>query len=203
MPNKRGHAFAAALMLLLLACDLPRDPEGTLDRVQGGVMRVGISDNPPWTLVEAGRVDGVESMLVEDLARELGARIEWIHGTENELLDALHRFELDLVIAGLTDDTPWTGKVGLSQAYVETSSLVGVPQDVEPVGDDIEGREVAVPLGNAVAAHVRSEGGTPQPVPDLTAARLLVAAEDWQLAAWNYAVRPESRWFQHTEVVAA
>lgn len=38
----------AAVLLLLSSCDLPRDPENTLERVRGAKMRVGITASPPW-----------------------------------------------------------------------------------------------------------------------------------------------------------
>jgi hypothetical protein len=40
-----------ALLLFAVACGLPRDPDDTLERVRGGVVRVGITDNPPWAIV--------------------------------------------------------------------------------------------------------------------------------------------------------
>ena len=43
----RGAALVLALALG--ACDLPRDPKGTADHVRNGVLRVGVSENPPWT----------------------------------------------------------------------------------------------------------------------------------------------------------
>src|SRR6185369_5924264 len=36
-------------VLLVAACDLPRDSDGTLDRVRGGTMRVGVVIDTPWT----------------------------------------------------------------------------------------------------------------------------------------------------------
>src|SRR3546814_2639302 len=76
------------------------------DVCSSDLMRVGVSENPSWTMIDGATASGVEVDLVEAFAGELGARIEWVHGTEAELLAALERFELDLVVAGLTQDTP-------------------------------------------------------------------------------------------------
>src|SRR3712207_7643050 len=45
----RSAALASLLALVAAACDLPRDPEGTLQRVRGGTMRVGVVERRPWT----------------------------------------------------------------------------------------------------------------------------------------------------------
>jgi ABC-type amino acid transport substrate-binding protein len=102
---------------LLQGCDLPRDAEGTLPRLRGGELRVGVAEHPPWTTIVDGRVDGVEPRLVAELARELGARTAWRRGSESELLESLHARRLDLVIGGLTDDSPWRGKVAFTTPY--------------------------------------------------------------------------------------
>jgi len=106
-------------------CDIPRDPEGTLDRVRGGTIRVGIDVNEPWTAWEgqgsAARPAGVEPELVERFAKELKADVEWVRGSETEILTALENFDLDLVAAGIKDDTLWSDRVGLSRPYAETA----------------------------------------------------------------------------------
>lgn len=128
-----------ALPLLLMAiagCELPRDPEGTLERVHGGTMRAGVVPNPPWVVVEAGRVRGVEPALVREFARSLDARIEWVAGTESELLQRLETGELDLVAGGLTRSNPWGSRVGLTRPYPA------------PAGDGSgERRVLAIPPG--------------------------------------------------------
>ena len=67
-----------ALGLLALACgSLPRDPKGTLRRVQGGRLRVGLVEHPPWVVRTEGEPAGAEVELVRALAAELGATPEW------------------------------------------------------------------------------------------------------------------------------
>ena len=115
---------AAALLLLATGCDLPRDPEKTLDRVRGGTLRVGVSAHEPWTDWKGDGSDrrpvGIEVELAEQFAKEIDAEVHWVRGSEGELLTALENFDLDLVAAGLTDDTPWKDRVGLSRTFVET-----------------------------------------------------------------------------------
>jgi polar amino acid transport system substrate-binding protein len=119
--GKHSARVAAALWPLVLACacaDLPRDPEGTLDRVRGGTLRVGGVDAPPWIVREGERATGPEAELVEAFARSLGARVEWRWASQDEHMHALERFELDLVAAGLTQATPWRTRVALTRPWL-------------------------------------------------------------------------------------
>jgi polar amino acid transport system substrate-binding protein len=107
------------VLLVAVACGLPRDPDGTLDRVRGGVVRVGIAQSPPWVIVTPGGAEGVEATLAKAIADSLGASIEWIRKSESELLTDLEERKLDLVLAGLTDDSPWKTKVALTKPVYE------------------------------------------------------------------------------------
>lgn len=114
---KRVAGMLAASALFLAACDdFPRDPRGTLAAAQEESLRVGIIENPPWTRHDE-RPAGVEVLLVERFARQLGTETTWIRGGGSDLMPALERFQLHLVVGGLTDDTPWRNRVGLSRTY--------------------------------------------------------------------------------------
>jgi len=112
----------AACSILLAACSLPRDSDGTLDRIRGGSVRVGVAENPPWVhsvgdSVRIDSVSGIEAAIAVELARRVGAKPEWHRGSESELLHALHERELDLVIGGLTSTSPWTKEVAFTKPY--------------------------------------------------------------------------------------
>jgi polar amino acid transport system substrate-binding protein len=124
--SSHGHvAIVAALLafalmaVLLCGCDFPRDPEGTLDRVRGGVMRVGVTPADPWVaLHESGDPTGVEVELVRRFAETLDARVEWVEGSETDLMEALHGRQLDLVIAGLTRQSVWRRHAALTRPFL-------------------------------------------------------------------------------------
>jgi polar amino acid transport system substrate-binding protein len=121
---------AALLLLVLVACGLPRDPEGTLDRVIGSSMRVGIVERSPWTILDAQDPAGVEVELVEGFARHLDAQIEWVRGPEADVLESIELGHLDLAIGGFTADNPWAGKVSFIQPYFilgEDQHVMAVP----------------------------------------------------------------------------
>jgi polar amino acid transport system substrate-binding protein len=104
------------LVALLAGCDYPMDTGTTLADVrESGVIRAGISANPPWTTVEGGRPGGTEAATVERFAQRLHARVEWHPGSESALMEAAHERELDVVVAGLTKDSLWVDKVALTK----------------------------------------------------------------------------------------
>jgi ABC-type amino acid transport substrate-binding protein len=112
----------AAVIGLLAACgvSVPTDPEGTLDRVIGGTLRVGVSPNPPWTEVtQGGEPTGSEVDLVREFAATLPAEVSWTVGGEEALIKRLEAGELDLVIGGLTADTPWEKHAAITKPYAE------------------------------------------------------------------------------------
>ncbi|KAB1646975.1 hypothetical protein F8O04_14235 [Pseudoclavibacter endophyticus] len=124
--------------MLLSGCGLsiPSDPNGTMDRVEGAVLRAGAS-------VEEGLVEkaadggafGPLADLVEAFAEEHGAEVEWTFGSEESLVEHLEQHRIDLAVGGMTADTPWSQMAGTTRGYDEVPGA--------------EGREIVmlVPLG--------------------------------------------------------
>jgi polar amino acid transport system substrate-binding protein len=110
-------AAIAGMVLAVAACGLPRDADGTLARVQNGVLRLGVADDSPWVVVEGQSVSGYEPALVSQLAGEMHARIETTRGAEAELFEKLHQRDLDMVIGGFTSDSPWKTQIAFTRAY--------------------------------------------------------------------------------------
>jgi len=107
-----------ALVAFATACPIPRDADGTIERVQNGVLRVGSAYNPPW-VVAPDSIGGIEPRIVDGLARQLNASVRFVSGSETRLLESLHRRELSLVIGQFTDDSPWRGEGQFSKPYQE------------------------------------------------------------------------------------
>lgn len=120
---RRTVAAAAALIVMLLVTtgclgSMPRDSQGTLDRATGGVLRVGVSEHPPFTVVgENGDVSGEEVDLIQQYAAGIDARIEWTAGPESVLSEAMKNGDLDVVIGGFTADAPWTSTIAFTRPY--------------------------------------------------------------------------------------
>ncbi|HEX5857802.1 MAG TPA: hypothetical protein VFY91_06825, partial [Microbacterium sp.] len=94
---------ASALLLTGCTASIPSDPQGTLERVTGGILNVGVAPNGDFTIVTGGAVSGSEAVLVEAFAESIDADIEWTPASEEALVRGLERGDLDLVIGGLTD----------------------------------------------------------------------------------------------------
>lgn len=165
------------------ACgEFPRDPLGTLHRVQRGRLRVGLTEHKPWVIRTTGEPAGAEVELVRRFARELGATPEWYWGSEEQHMKALKHYELDLLIGGLTDETPWNKQVGLTRPYFEERIAVGVPAS-SPVPKELKGQQVAAKKGETAAAYLEKRGALVLRVDDLreTQGAAAIAAPAWQL----------------------
>lgn len=127
---------ALAATSVLTACAFPYDPEHTLERVSGDALRVGISENPPWTVwpdgtPETGQTDeapepaGIEVELLTGFAQTLDAEVVWVAGSEADLMAQLEEGELDVVAAGLESTTPWASHGALTTSYAATRDDAG------------------------------------------------------------------------------
>lgn len=108
------------LLLLTTGCvgTLPKDSQGTLDRVTGGVLRVGVSEHPPFTVVHPdGGISGQEVELLREYAAGIDAEIDWMPGPESVLAEAMKAGELDVVIGGFADDSPFTSDIAFTRPY--------------------------------------------------------------------------------------
>lgn len=125
---RTGRLLAGLLILIgLAACgSIPRDPDGTLEQVlDDRLLRVGASPAEGSVTFEGDHAGGREADLVIAFAEELGAEVSWTLGGEGELVDAMERGELDLIIGGLAADSPWADKVSLTRPYRESTELDG------------------------------------------------------------------------------
>jgi hypothetical protein len=176
-------ALASLACLCALACgSLPRDPESTLRRAQqNGRLRVGLVEHPPWVVRTQGEPAGAEVELVRGFASEIGATPEWVWGGEQQHMEALENYQLDVVVGGLTSKTAWSKYVGLTATYFEDRVIVAVPAG-GGVPSEIKGIQVAVERGDPAARYVKSKDATPAFVDDLRLAKASAAAgPDWRL----------------------
>jgi ABC-type amino acid transport substrate-binding protein len=120
---------AAALTLVLLAsCDaLPRDPEGTLEAARGGSLQVGVTEAAPWIMRAGDTAVGLEAEVVKGFAESIDAEVVWVWGPAEHHFERLETFELDLAATGLTRDSPWKKKLGVSRPYLGSSRVLVVP----------------------------------------------------------------------------
>jgi Bacterial extracellular solute-binding proteins, family 3 len=91
----------------LAACDLPRDPEQTLEAVQGQELRVGV--------LKYGENAEKDRPIAERLATSLGSKLVYVEGDAHALFEDLKRGHLHLVIGGVPESTPFQKELGLSK----------------------------------------------------------------------------------------
>lgn len=126
--RRRARGFRAlvaalltgTLLVALSACGLhvPTDPRGTLDRVTGGELRVGVSPDPGLVeLSPDGTPSGSLPTLVRGFAETIHAKVTWSVASEETLVQELDDGTIDMAIGGFTADTPWTDKVGVTRGY--------------------------------------------------------------------------------------
>ncbi|EYR62912.1 ABC transporter substrate-binding protein [Actinotalea ferrariae CF5-4] len=139
-----------ALVLPVAGCGLvpeqfPADPKGTLTRVEGGFLRVGVSPHPPWTELPDGadadplEPTGLEADLVAGFAEEVGAEVVWEAGTEEQLLGDLEAGKLDLVVGGFTARTPWVSHAAVTRPYTTVPAETGEDEPhvmLTPMGEN-------------------------------------------------------------------
>ncbi|MEJ1088218.1 hypothetical protein WDU99_07815 [Microbacterium sp. Mu-80] len=114
-------ASATALLLaaLLAGCgiSIPTDPDGTLDRVTGGELRVGASPDADLIDTDPATPTGPLAELVTAYAARIDADIDWTVDSEETLVGMLEAGDLDLLVGGFTDRTPWTDRAGMTRGY--------------------------------------------------------------------------------------
>ena len=91
----------------LAGCDLPRDPEKTLELVQGQELRVGV--------LKFGQNAEEDRPIVERLAANLGSKLVYVEGDAHALFEDLKRGHLHLVIGAVPESTPFQKELGLSK----------------------------------------------------------------------------------------
>lgn len=105
-----NRLLSTLFILALAGCGyLPRDPDGTLERVKAErVYRVGLiaDGQPPVVALE-------EAAFLASVSRATGARPELRQGASEPLLLDLQDGKLDLVIGKVAPKSPWVQEVAI------------------------------------------------------------------------------------------
>lgn len=198
--------FLLALLaaLALGACQYPTDPEGTLDRVRGGTLRVGVAESEPWVKLSGEEPGGVEVELLREFARTVDAEIEWVEGSESELIEALAGRQLDVVAGGFTRRSVWMHEAALTRPFLTTQSVIAAPDEAtaERLSEDLGGEAIAVEANSPEAAKLEQDTDAQVvPVDDLTKADGPVAVHDYLLDDLGL-VRTDAELDEHEHALA-
>lgn len=119
---KDYNFFFLVISLFLFSCNnFPKDPEETLRKVTNDTLIVGYSENSPWVIKTESEPEGLEPAIVKAYAKTLNATVKWHNNTEQNLFKMLEERKIHLVIAGITQNTPWEKKAGLTRPYLENN----------------------------------------------------------------------------------
>ena len=197
------------MLLLCTGCDrFPQDPQHSLQQIlQRGTMRVGVTESPPWIVGgPPGKANGLEGKLLADFADELGVDIEWHWGSAEDHFEALKRYELDVVAAGLTRRNPWRKHVGFSISYYTSEVVIGVPpsepeSSSESLLTDLTGVTVAMRPASGLQRILEERGANVIVREKLDTVDGPIAAEAWEIEGMGFR-KTEIRLQKHRHVMA-
>ena len=95
---------------------------------QGEVLRVGITEVPPFVIQEAdGRWSGISIDLWQAIAEQAGYRYELQPKAFDQLLPGLEQDQLDVVVGALTMTAEREALVDFTHPFYRTGLAIGVP----------------------------------------------------------------------------
>lgn len=111
----------------LVGCGLsvPTDPGGTLSAVTEGKLRVGVSPDSGLVEDNGATPSGPVVDIVSDFSETISAHPDWTIGSEETLVGMLEAGELDLLVGGFTDQSPWVDRAGMTRGYKKIEGADG------------------------------------------------------------------------------
>lgn len=190
----RHALFANALLLVIglgiAGCQYPKDMNDSLTTIRGGVLHVGVTENPPWVMKRGDEAYGVEPELIRGIAEQLNAEVRWHWGTESQLVRALEQFQVRLVAGGLTQSTPLSKHAALTNAFFTSENRVGFRADIAPPAS-LKNIEVGVNFVSGLTSKLQAEGAKPRYLDELPHSPIPVAAPTWRLQAYDLTPGPQ------------
>ena len=154
-------AIFAGLALLGLAVwgGQQRRPDPYLQDIQArGVLRVGIDPTyPPFDTVTGGKVGGYDAQLAQEIAGDIGVRVEFQTLALDTLYDALAAGKVDILISALPFVYERQKEVRYSAPYYQAGQVLLVVAGNRAVSSvqDLSGRTAGVELGSNADTEAR------------------------------------------------
>lgn len=70
--------------------------------------------------------------LITGYAQQIDAQVRWVPGSESELMGLMEDHEIDLIIGGFDENTPWSSEAAPSRPYETPEGAPGRIVLVEP-----------------------------------------------------------------------
>jgi ABC-type amino acid transport substrate-binding protein len=132
MDNRQFLRVANALFLIVVlflegSCALLREkpaPSQVLREAGITGVRVGIAPNyPPVAFKKKGTISGIEADLADRLSKELGLSITFVELPFNELLNALRKNEIDMIMSGMSITEKREKQASFTHPYMEIGQV--------------------------------------------------------------------------------
>lgn len=147
---------------------------------EAGVLKMGTSaEYAPYefhTVVDGkDTIVGFDVTMVEEIAKDMGVKVEYTDMDFDGLLGALNADKVDVVLACMTPDETRRKSVDFSELYYEDSNVCIVregDEDIIKSADDLKDLKVGVQSGTTQASYVTEDLGITEAkqlkrVPDL------------------------------------
>jgi polar amino acid transport system substrate-binding protein len=140
------------LVAILAACGSQKSADHLQVIQQAGVIKVGTSaDYPPFEYIDNnGKKVGFDIALMEEIARRLAVKLEWVDMPFDSLIAAVQEGKIDAAISAINYSEARTGMISFSDpyylsedAFVVADSFTG--QIVKP--EDVASYKVGVQTG--------------------------------------------------------
>ena len=167
------------LLLIFAGCEnYPKDPHNTLEKIKGDTIRVGIAESGQWASYKDHSAQGLEAEIIKTYAQQINATIKWIPGAQEDLINLMKKYEIDIAIGGFTNSSVFKKHAALTQPFYTEKIKVGAPASF-PIPEEIEDQEVLVKEGSAALLAALAAEAKPVKYDSLnnSIAQLIVAPE--------------------------
>lgn len=104
-------------LFILLGCSYPKDPENSYMEARSSSLKIGITPNPPFTDFNNGKAEGIEIDILRDFAHSRNLKIDFVEGSESELVERLKDYKLHILAGGFKKKTLWKREAGATVTY--------------------------------------------------------------------------------------
>ena len=187
-----------ALAVMLAACG-PASPPARPEPATSAMIRVGTSpDAPPTSFIRNGRIAGIEPDFAQALADQLRRPVQLVPMRWTDLVPALLRGNIDIIMSGMTVTRARQVRVAFSDPYLQSGLVAVARRDTASRYSTLDAiREAPANVGirtNSTAAqwvrdNMRYATVVPYPnledaARELSQGRLDMFVTDIPIAAW-------------------
>lgn len=177
--------ISIAIIAILYSCDIPKDPNKTFSKAKGDTLRVGIANSGARADFNNGKPKGIEVEIIKGFAESINTEIKWIPGSQQQIIDLLKEYQLDIAIGGFTKGSAFKKHAGFTNYYERVKIKIGAPAGVM-LPSKAKNEEIAVKEGTEALAAVKKKNGIPVIYDSIPPKGIPLAATEKDLEKLNY-----------------